>query len=49
MYVKVFCRQQTPKEVPEGSSDLHYIHQKNAVELIKEFEDLLGDFVSLFR
>ena len=27
----------------EGSSEMHYFHQKNAVDLIKEFEDLIGE------
>merc|ERR1719322_826925 len=41
--VKVFCRQETPKVEQEGSSEMHYFHQKNAVDLIKEFEDLLAN------
>ena len=45
--VKVFCRQETPQVETEGSSEMHYFHQKNAVDLIKEFEDLLGESSSL--
>ena len=46
--VKVYCRQETPQEEQEGSSEMHYFHQKNAVDLIKEFEDLLGEFSYTF-
>ena len=45
--VKVFCRQETPQVETEGSSEMHYFHQKNALDLIKEFEDLLGESSSL--
>ena len=48
--VKVFCRQETPQvEEQEGSSEMHYFHQKNAVDLIKEFEDLIGELSLRFN
>jgi hypothetical protein len=39
--VKVFCRQERPPQEQEGTSDHHYAHQKNAMELIKTFEDII--------
>ena len=40
---EMFCRQETSQVEQEGSSEMHYFHQKNAVDLIKEFEDLIGE------